>query len=97
MSTVEGLVSGRSWTAVGLISGAHDSHGLNTGTPARSYSRLSRETTVIPWCSAVRRDKQIGLGERVSRLPALLDKETPREGHILADVEHPLGEQRPDL
>ena len=32
---------------------AHDSHGLNTGTPARSYSRASRETTVIPWCNAV--------------------------------------------
>lgn len=27
---------------------AHDSHGLSTGTPARSYSRVSRETTVIP-------------------------------------------------
>ena len=35
-----------------------------------------------------RRDEQIGLGERVSRLSALLDKETPPEDHILVDVEH---------
>src|SRR5262245_8920936 len=44
-----------------------------------------------------RRDEQIGLRERVSCLPAVLDEEAPLEQHVLTDVEHPLSEQRPDL